>query len=78
MGMGGAMAVVKALEAAGPQLTRERFLAELNKIRDFETDVLAGPISFSPQDHAGVKSGGMATLTKSKSVVVLKSLREKR
>ena len=33
IGMTGALAVVEALEKAGPSLTREKFIAELNKLR---------------------------------------------
>ncbi|MER1966295.1 ABC transporter substrate-binding protein [Castellaniella sp. GW247-6E4] len=60
LGMGGAVAAVKAMEAAGPELTREKFIAELEKLRDFDTGILAGKITFTPEDHQGVKQSAVA------------------
>lgn len=50
-GLPPAMAVVKALQAAGRDLTREKFLAEMSKL-DFDSGVMAGPIKFGPGDRA--------------------------
>jgi branched-chain amino acid transport system substrate-binding protein len=60
-GIGGAEAVVEALKKAGPDLTRQKFIDALNSIKNFDTGVLSAPISFSVDDHAGVKSGEMMT-----------------
>lgn len=60
-GIGGAQVVVEALKKAGPDLTRAKFIDALNGIKDFDTGVLSAPISFSADDHAGVKSGEMMT-----------------
>ena len=60
-GIGGAEVVVEALKKAGPDLTRQKFIDALNSIKDFDTGVLSAPISFSADDHAGVKSGEMMT-----------------
>jgi branched-chain amino acid transport system substrate-binding protein len=60
-GIGGAEVVVDALKKAGPDLTRQKFIDALNSIKNFDTGVLSAPISFSPDDHAGVKSGEMMT-----------------
>ncbi|SDS56160.1 ABC transporter substrate-binding protein [Bradyrhizobium canariense] len=60
-GIGGAQAMVEALKKAGPDLTREKFIDALNSLKNFDTGVLSAPISFSPDDHAGVKSGEMMT-----------------
>jgi branched-chain amino acid transport system substrate-binding protein len=49
------MTVVNALKAAGPQLTREKFLTALSQTK-FESNVMAGPIELTPTDHAGQKS----------------------
>jgi branched-chain amino acid transport system substrate-binding protein len=60
-GIGGAEVVVEALKKAGPDLTRQKFIDALNSIKNFDTKLLSVPISFSPTDHAGVKSGDMVT-----------------
>jgi branched-chain amino acid transport system substrate-binding protein len=60
-GIGGAQALVEALKAAGPDVTRAKFIDALNSIKNLDTGVLSAPISFSVDDHAGVKSGEMMT-----------------
>ena len=50
-----AMTVVNALKAAGPALTREKFLTALSQTK-FDSTVMAGPIELTPTDHAGQKS----------------------
>jgi branched-chain amino acid transport system substrate-binding protein len=57
MGMTGALAVVEALEKAGPDLTRGKFMAELNKLRNFDPGIQSGPLNFTPDQHAGISSG---------------------
>jgi branched-chain amino acid transport system substrate-binding protein len=69
-GIGGAQAVVEALKRAGPDLTREKFINALNSLKNFDTGLLSAPISFSPEDHAGVKSGEMMTSLDGKLVSV--------
>lgn len=69
-GIGGAQVIVEALKKAGPDLTREKFITALNSIKDFDTGLLSAPISFSPDDHAGVKSGEMMTELDGKLVSV--------
>lgn len=54
-GIPSAMTVVNALKAAGPQLTREKFLAALAQTK-FDSGVMAGPIELTATDHAGQKS----------------------
>ena len=54
-GIPSAMAVVNALKAAGPQLTREKFLDAMSKTK-FDSKVMAGPIELTPTDHAAQKS----------------------
>jgi len=54
-GIPSAMAVVNALQAAGPKLTREGFLTALSKTK-FDSKVMAGPIELTATDHAGQKS----------------------
>ncbi len=72
LGMGSAATVIEALKKAGPDLTREKFVAALNGIQNFDTGILSAPVSFAPQDHAGIKGGAMATFRDGK-VVVFKS-----
>jgi branched-chain amino acid transport system substrate-binding protein len=69
-GMGGVLSMIKALKAVGPDLTREALVAELNKIRGFETGVHASPVTFTPDDHVGVKGGAVTTLVRGKPVVL--------
>lgn len=54
-GIPSAMTVVNALKAAGPQLTREKFLDALAHTK-FDSKVMAGPIELTPTDHAAQKS----------------------
>lgn len=42
-----AMAIVKALEASGKDLTREKFMEAIDKV-SFETKIMAAPTSFAP------------------------------
>ena len=50
-----AMVIEQALRKVGRDLTREKFVAEMDKVRDFDSDLLAGKITFTPDDHSGVK-----------------------
>lgn len=45
MGIASAKVVVEALNRAGRDLTREKFLAAMGTIKDFKTDIYPGPIS---------------------------------
>ncbi|UUZ73950.1 ABC transporter substrate-binding protein [Polaromonas sp. P1(28)-8] len=51
-GIPSAMAIVNALKATGPNLTREKFIREVEKLK-FDSGVTAGPTEFGPGDHAG-------------------------
>ncbi|MGE4014617.1 MAG: ABC transporter substrate-binding protein, partial [Alphaproteobacteria bacterium] len=51
-GIPSAMAVTRALEMAGRQLTREKFIDALEKL-DFDTEILAGPIAFNKERRDG-------------------------
>ena len=68
--MGGAAAVVDALKRAGRDLTREKLIAELDRTRNFDTGVLAGPISWSASDRDGVKDVAVAGFVKGKPTVL--------
>ena len=60
VGLGSAVVTVHALQACGHDVTREKFVAEMNKIRDFKTGVLASEVTFTPQDHQGAKKSAVA------------------
>ncbi len=54
-GIPSAMSLVKALQDAGPNPTREKVLAALKK-QDFDSGVMAGRIQFGPQQRAANRS----------------------
>ena len=58
--IGSAMALVEALENAGRDLTREKLKAELENIQDFETGILSAPITWTADDHQGIKGSAVA------------------
>ncbi|MBY5986624.1 ABC transporter substrate-binding protein [Roseovarius atlanticus] len=58
--IGSAKALVAALEAAGPDLTREKLIDAMEGIENFETGVLSAPITWSETDHQGVKGSAVA------------------
>ena len=68
--MGSAAAVVEALKRAGREPTRDKLIAELDRTKDFDTKVLAGPISWSPTDRDGVKEVAVAGFVKGRPTVL--------
>jgi branched-chain amino acid transport system substrate-binding protein len=70
-GMTGALAVVETLKRLGPNVTRERFLQEIEKLKNFDSGIQP-PLSFSPTQHAGAQSGNMLTKKGLRLVVVSK------
>jgi branched-chain amino acid transport system substrate-binding protein len=68
--MGGGAAVVEALKRSGRDLSREKFIAELDKTKDFDTGVLAGPITWTAADRDGVKEVGIAGFVSGKPTVL--------
>ena len=54
-GISPAMSLVKALQDAGPNPTREKVLAAL-KTQDFDSGVMAGRVKFGPEERAANKS----------------------
>lgn len=64
------MVVVEALKRVGRDLTREKFIAALDNIRGFKSNILIGEISFTPEVHAGVKGFGAVGLDDKGNVVV--------
>lgn len=68
--IGSGVAVVEALKNAGRDLTRSKLIAELEKIRDFETGVFAAPITWTPDDRHGVKYSAVAGFVDDKPTVL--------
>ncbi len=68
--MTGALAVVEALKRAGPNLTREKMIAELDKIANFNPGIQSSSLTFSTTDHAGIKTGKMVYLDQGKPRIV--------
>ena len=54
-GLPSAMAITRALEKVGRDLTREKFIAAMDQT-NFESDVLAGPTLFGPERRDGYRS----------------------
>lgn len=54
-GLPSAMAITKALEKAGPDLTREKFVDAMETL-EFETGVLAGPSAYGPERRDAFRS----------------------
>jgi branched-chain amino acid transport system substrate-binding protein len=55
-GLPTAIATVEAFKRAGPQPTREKFIAALETFKDFDTGVLADKVTLSPDIHVGVQN----------------------
>ena len=72
LGMGGALAMIKALKKAGPNLSREKLIVALNSLRNFDTHLQATPITFTPEDHVGMKGGAMVTFVNGNFTIVKK------
>ncbi len=66
--------MIKAMEAAGPELTTEKMLAELEKIQNYE-DPFGGPtLSFGPDKHQGSDSLFLSQIVDGKWTVLEKDL----
>jgi len=69
-GMSGAYAVVDALRRAGPDLTREKFIAALEATKDGYAGPAYCKINFSNTDHQGCPDGTIWTLRDGKVVAI--------
>lgn len=68
-GIGSAEVLVEALKLAGKDLTREKFLAAMGKIKNFKTSVYAGTITCNPpKSHQCNQNPGWLGLVKGKIV----------
>ena len=52
-GPGSAVAIVHVLDKIGRDLTREKFITEMEQLKDFDTGMIAGKLSYSPTNHQG-------------------------
>jgi branched-chain amino acid transport system substrate-binding protein len=68
-GMTGALVVAETLNRLGRNVTRERFIAEIEKLKNFDAGIQP-PLTFSPKQHAGAQSGNMLTKRGMRLVVV--------
>jgi len=70
IGMGGAYVVAEALQRAGRDLTREKFLAAMESIREYDNGVNSCLFTYTPTNHTGCTIGTMWT-TVEKQIVIL-------
>lgn len=68
--IGSGVAVAEALKRAGRNLSREKFIAEMDKIRDFDTGVLSGKVTWKPDDREGVKQAAVNGFVNGKPTVL--------
>ena len=62
IGIGSGSVVVEVLKRVGRDLTRERFLEEMSKLKDYQSPVHAGPITCTDTDHRCNKLPGWVKL----------------
>lgn len=65
----GALVLVKALGETGKDPTWAKLIAALDGVRDWDTGVAAGTLSFSPTDHTGQKTLYFVTFVDGKPTV---------
>ena len=68
--MASGVAAVKALNAAGRDLTRSKFIAELDKISGLTTGILACDITWTSTDRHGCKKSAVAGFVDGKPTVL--------
>jgi ABC-type branched-subunit amino acid transport system substrate-binding protein len=68
LGMGMATIVIEGLKRAGPELTREGFIDALHTLKEFDTKILASPVTFTPDDHNSATKVIIKTLVEGKEV----------
>jgi len=68
--IGSAVMVADVLKAIGRDLTREKFVAEMEKLQNFDSKVFAARISYSGADHDGVKDSAVAGWVNGKATVL--------
>lgn len=66
--------VVRALEGAGRELTQDTLIAAMEAISDY-TDLFGYRLSFSPDDHKGVKESALSTVVNGRWQTAPESIR---
>ncbi len=69
-GAQGAMVITKALRDAGRDLSSDKIIQAINNIKDYDTGVCWTTVSYSPQDHQGLKGGSFVTMVGDKEVYI--------
>lgn len=72
-GPGSAAVVAHVLKKIGPHPTREKFNKAMEHVRDFDTGILAGTVTFTPTDHQGVGTAYVVGYDKQGNRAVFKS-----
>ena len=54
-GPGSAVLIAHVLEKVGKDLSWEKFIAEMEQVQNFDTGIIAGTVSFSPENHQGAR-----------------------
>ncbi len=75
-GMSGALTIINALEKAGPDLTREKFVDALEATKSGDAGPASCEVTFTKESHQGCSSGTMWALKGGKIVNVGPSYRE--
>jgi branched-chain amino acid transport system substrate-binding protein len=68
--MSGSLAVLEALKKLGPDVTREGMVSQLNSLGTMDFGIQSAPLTFTPEDHAGIKQGKMITFKDGKPAIV--------
>ena len=66
--------MIIAMEAAGPELTTEKMLMQLEQIQNYEDPFGGPPLSFGPTKHHGADSLYLSQIVDGKWTVLEKSI----
>jgi len=72
-GPGSSAAIVHVLNKIGRDLTREKFIAEFEQLRDFDTGMLAGKLNYSATNHQGAVDLNVIGYDKSGKIAIYES-----
>jgi branched-chain amino acid transport system substrate-binding protein len=67
--MDGAIVIVEILERLGRGVTRERFMPGINKVKNFAGGAQPGTITYTPEDHRGMKFMNPIGLVRQREVI---------
>jgi branched-chain amino acid transport system substrate-binding protein len=68
--MSGALAVLEAIKRQGATPTQEGMVSQLNALGTVDFGIQSAPLTFSTQDHAGVKQGKMIAFKDGKPAIM--------